>query len=253
MSRSRHGECTQAPEAQPSTSGQQSQPTQQTHHAQVVYPPYPPYPPPHAFYGYPPPVGGMQHPPQAPLQQQGCQQCSGHNGHHCGGHKKRRCRSRKFFFFLGLIAVIWATASVTFHHGHKIVGFIKMRKLAKEMQVTPMQRDKLISIGFKAYHNNIKHRKEFKEMRREFFHLLSKEQLTQKEVDAFVTKHIAKIQKVLLSNTPLLLEARAVLTPEQRRILAFRIQQMQRHKRRWRRHWHPHPTHAPAHLPTPQP
>jgi len=173
-------------------------------------------------------------------------------GHHdcasCSKRARKRRKRRKVFRFLAFAALLWGTAVVSHRYGDAIVHMVKFQKVSKEMQVTYRQKDALTSIFFDAYRGSTKERVELRKMRRNFYQLMDKQDLTKQELDAFLKKNLARIQEMVLAKTPLLMQARNVLTPEQRKILIVRIQQMHRDKRRWRRwrRWHGEARHAHA-------
>lgn len=244
----------QAPQAPQAPAPQAPYPYYYPQHAayqqQVPPPPYAYNAPPPPYGAYPPPPYGGYQPPQDPAAYY--QQFKRNKG--CGGRDcsffsyRRRRRRKRFLFFIGAIALIWATAAFTYRHGHKLVHFMQFRKLVKEMQISHTQRRELASIAFSAMEKNRGQRKVFRKMRYEFFKLMGKENLTQPELDAFLKKHTTQIQQLILSNSPFLLKARAVLSPHQRRILLVRVKQMQerRQRRRWRR-WRAHHHHHRPH------
>lgn len=149
---------------------------------------------------------------------------------------KRRGRRRRFFRFFGFIALLWITASVSYNHGHKIVGFVKMSKLSKEMGLTWQQKDQLQDTFFDAFQKTYAQRKEARKIKRDLYRLIDKEGLTQKELNTFISQSMKKLEKMALEHSASLLKARNVLTPYQRKVLIVRLQQMERKKNRWRSH-----------------
>lgn len=202
----------------------------------------PPVPPVQAQVPYGPP-------PQPPAQGYGGGGhggCTHRGGHHGGGCGSRGFRRRRFRLFKALIvlAVLWFTATMSYRHGGKIVGFLHMARTAKEMGVTHHQRAQLKGIMWETLEKNRKYRAQMRKMRGEFVVLMDKKTLTKQELDDFIKRSVGKLQEMLLANTPNLLKARAVLTPAQRKIFLVRMQQFQRRRARWSRHRRMHHHHA---------
>lgn len=193
-------------------------------------------PPVYVFMGGQPPA-----PPAPPAQHTAPEEPSGYGAHKGCGHSKGGCGKRRgrfrFLKFLLFLAIIWGTAVISFKHGHKIVHFIQMKRIAKEMDLTHSQKRKLVGLMWGTIDKNEANRKKVRQMRRDFLQLMEKKDLTQKELDEFIKKSMAEIQSIVLANTNTIMKARAVLSPEQRSILIHRVKQLRR-RGHWRRHRH---------------
>lgn len=154
---------------------------------------------------------------------------------------RRRRRGRRFFKFLGLIGLLWITASVSYNHGHKVVGYFKLKKLSREMDLSWQQRDRLMDTFFDAFQKTHAQRKEVRKIKQAFYKLIDKDGLTQKELNTFIKSSMKKLETMALAHTGSLLKARNVLSPYQRKVLLVRLQQMDnkrnRRSRRYRRYY----------------
>ncbi len=156
----------------------------------------------------------------------------------CAYRQRRRRSKRKFLKFFLFVGLLWATATISYRHGGKIVGFIKMKKISKEMSLTWQQKDRLMDTFFAVRQKAFSQRKELKRLKQGFYKLMDKENLTQKELNTFIKQSMATIEKMALEHSASLLKARSILSPYQRKLLIVRLQQMERqhNRRHWRRY-----------------
>lgn len=151
-------------------------------------------------------------------------------------HHRRR-RGRRLFKFLAFLGILWVTATLSYRHGHKVVGFFQMKKLAREMDLTWYQKERLMDVFFDAQQKSFAQRAELHQIKREMYNLLDKENLTQQELNSFIHVSLGKVEKMLQAHTANLLKARNTLSPYQRKVLVVRLQQMEKKRNRWRRHY----------------
>lgn len=151
--------------------------------------------------------------------------------------QRRRRRGRRFFKFLALVGLLWVTASVSYNHGHKIVGYFKLKKLTREMDLTWQQQDRLMDTFFEAFQKTHAQRKEVRKIKQAFYRLMDKDGLTQKELNTFISSSMTKLQTMALAHSGSLLKARNVLTPYQRKVFLVRLQQMDQKRNRWNRRY----------------
>lgn len=204
------------------------------HHGSACGHYHPPHPP-HPSYMYYP-YGGYAYGPH-PYPHPG----AGYDSRgRCGGHGYPRRKKRRFFKFLLLLLLLWGTASLSFHYGGAIVRIAQLNSVVQEMQLSPVQEQRLKGVMWKAWEKNQTFRGSFQKMHTELFELMDKKKLTQQELDDFIKRSVGTFQSVLLSNSKYLLQARSVLTPQQRKILLVRLHQLKQ-KRRCRKALHRHP------------
>lgn len=193
------------------------------------------------------------HPNQANHSPSENQQPSNNNHcKRCSCRRRGRGRGKKLLKFIGFIALLWITASVSYNHGHKIVGFIKMKKLSKEMDLNWQQKEQLVDLFFQSKEKGYRQRGQVRQIKQAFYQLLDKDNLTQKELDQFIRASITRIQKIALSHSPNILKARNTLSSYQRRVLMVRLQKMdiKRQKKRWKHRSHRCQSSSHSQVPT---
>lgn len=169
-----------------------------------------------------------------------------HTSSGCAPKQRRRRRKRKILKFFLFVGLLWATAIISHRHGGKIVNFMKLKKISKEMSLSWQQKDQLMDVFFAARQKSFAQRKELKKIKNAFYKLMDKERLTQKELNEFIKKSMATFEVMALEQSKNLLKARSVLSPYQRKLLVVRLQQMERKRNRRYRRWQKLRQHASA-------
>ena len=127
----------------------------------------------------------------------------------------------------------------------------KINAIAKKVNLTKTQKAKLRKIYKEARKDRAKHKARVKKFRKQIKTIMLQDKPNKKKLDTLIANNMDEMKKVVLSKTTYILQAHAVLTSKQRKILHSEMKKMKSKFKHFRSKWHKKfddPNHVPFFL-----